>query len=391
MEDRAGIILKCDGDEIFVICEIRFAKPISSFTFSINSLLNIDSIISDSECTYSKSREWNPTFRALSQEIMVSIKAPTMYLAISYHGKICGWANIVEETRIALSSYSAWFPQETSEVLSINVLLQNMDNYFVLNAQYDDLKKEWKYGDNEHDRGNIIALKSGCYYETQIGNFTFYYINEKENRIANYLTLYYKDIIQYYSQLFGKRELSKFDVVSLGKSGGGAYFRKELVVCERFDYHLDDERQMQIDVASLLAHELGHNWFSGANVDSWEDWLNETGATWASLLYALHCGNNDLFSDILKWPKESFAKAPPIKTIDGSRPTSGVHERGTIMFYELFKHYGKECIILILRNFLELEDKTTDNLLSSLSNKIGNEIPEIIKRGLTITDYSMLC
>ena len=40
--------------------------------------------------------------------------------------------------------------------------------------------------------------------------------------------------------------------------------------CSQIQKHADQ-------MIGLMAHELGHLWFTGADVSSWEDWLNETG------------------------------------------------------------------------------------------------------------------
>jgi hypothetical protein len=313
-------------------------------------------------------------------------------LTLKYHGKISGWANIVEDRRIALSFYSAWFPQEPSIPLNLAFTMADMEDYFVLNAKYCTEDKTWHYGEGGYDVGNIIALKKGEYYAAKTGNFTFYYINEKEQIVGSYLVHYYGDIIAFYNELFGPKEHEKFDYVSLGiKDGSGAYFRKELVVADRMDYNLHDENAVRLDAASLLAHELGHNWFMGAKTDCWEDWLNETGATWASILYALKKGDNDLLGQLLEWPQKHYLEAPVIQSPDGSRPNEGVHERGTMMLYELYKAYGTEIIIIILKTFVEIPEKTTASLLAALRAKIGDDIPDLIEKGLTLTEYSTLC
>ena len=54
------------------------------------------------------------------------------------------------------------------------------------------------------------------------------------------------------------------------------YFRKGLIV-------LSDLPSEKIAIDAFLAHECGHIWATGANINSWEDWLNETFAEILSL------------------------------------------------------------------------------------------------------------
>jgi len=269
-----------------------------------------------------------------------------------------------------------------------------MEDYYVLNAKYNKNEKAWHYNSDEgYDTGNIIAFKKREYYKSSAHKFSFYYINKAEEARGNILVHYYNEILEYYNKVFGDNDIKKFDVVSLGIIDGvgpGAYFRKELLVSERMDFDLGNEKELRLNTASLLSHELGHNWFSGASFDTWEDWLNETGATWASLLYALDSNNDELFKKLLGEAEQIYKNSTLIKTTDLKRP-DGVHGSGTMLLYEIYKKYGKKPILAFLNTFIELQDKTTENLLVSLKHKIGNEIPAIIQKGLTMTDYSEIC
>lgn len=143
-------------------------------------------------------------------------------------------------------------------------------------------------------------------------------------------------------------------------------------------------------MALFLAHELhthtyAYNWFSGADTDTWEDWLNETGAEWATLLFSFEISEG-AFNEKVEYYQNNYKSTPIIKSPDGSRPSSGVHQRGTAMFYEIYKKYGKETIIMILQTFVELKIKTTAKLLQALPNDIAN----IIEKGLLLEDYDCL-
>ena len=81
---------------------------------------------------------------------------------------------------------------------------------------------------------------------------------------------------------------------------------------------------------------------------------------------------------------EHLAKAPefpPIKTADGSRP-EGVHTKGTAVFYELYKAFGKETIKSVIRIFVDLDVKTTEKLLEKMGALGLNEAAEMLKAHL---------
>lgn len=391
MSARADVFIRFNHSEraLSVRSVVDFEKPTSSFRFSLSSLLKIDYIKADSNIIWEIVKEWQPQWRYNSYVILVTSEIPVNKITIVYHGNISGWCNVIEEKRIALSSYSSWYITEASEQIKYNFMLQDMEDYFVVNGKFDTQKKLWIYGDDEHDEGNIIALRNGYYHVSKTDNFSFYYLNEAEKVYADNYTYYYEEITRYYKSVFPPKNINKIDIVSLGlDGGGGAYFRNELVVIDTLNVNGDIE-SIKRNTITLLAHELGHNWFTGANTSSWEDWLNETGAEWSSLLFVLSMSNYKLFEQQIDWPLKKYQETPPIRTPDSKRP-DGVHWRGTIMFYEIYKKYGKEVILDILRTLASLDEMTTENFLYKLRIEMGNLIPDIIERGLNLQNYSEL-
>ena len=372
-----------DGDRALnVKCVITFDNPVMDFRFSLSTLLKIDSISANADSEWKIIKEWQPQWQYKSNEIEVSSKTLMRELTIEYHGRIEGWCNIIEERRIALSSYSAWNIFDTSIPVQFLFKLENMEDYFILDAKYDT--------------GNIIALKKGCYYSASTGNFNFYYLNEAEKAYADNYIIYYDEIIKYYSAVFGKRDMARMDIVSLDiEKGGGAYFRKELMVIDKL-YISEDKSTIRQSTIRLLGHELGHNWFTGADTTTWEDWLNETGAEWAVLLYILSLNDKEFFDKhiIQINENEHYLKTPVIKPPDLKRPAWGVHTRGVMMFYEIYLRYGAETMLKILQVLAGLNETgrevTIDYFLSELRTKVDNKIPELIERGLTMNDYSDL-
>jgi hypothetical protein len=128
----------------------------------------------------------------------------------------------------------------------------------------------------------------------------------------------------------------------------------------------------------LLAHETAHEWCCGADVSTWEDWLNETTAEWASLLYALDTHDDKLFRFILDPKMERIHGYPPIKTADGSRP-NGVHDKGTVLFYDIYQKHGKDLVTKMVRGFTDLKTKNTENFIAMVEGDLGREIAGEIK------------
>jgi len=392
MAGNAEVYVNFGGGDgaIGVKCVIFFDSPVTDFGFSLSTLLSIDNISADTESEWKITREWQPQWQHRSNEIEVSGIAPMRELTIEYSGRVSGWCNIVEERRIALSAYSAWTISETSVPIGFIFKMMDMDDYFIINARYEPSEKLWIYGETDHDPGNIIALKKGYYHVASTGNFSFYFLDAAEGVYAESYTRHYEEIMEYYSSVFGKKEIGKIDIVSLDlEKGGGAYFRKELIVIEKIHIS-EDTNEIRQNTIGLLGHELGHNWFFSADTTTWEDWVGETGAEWAALLYILSLGDGEFFEGHLSWAKERYRETPVIKSPDGSRPADGVHIRGVMLFYEIYRKYGAEKVTKILQILNGISVKTTANFLAQLKRQMDDGISDAIGRGLTMEDYAGL-
>ncbi len=393
MHSNAKFIVNIGEDmELCVKCVVTFDKPITEFIFSLSKLLTVDCIQSKSDTKWEISKEWKPEWAYESNEFRVSSKTPFSEISIDYHGVISGWCNVIEERKIALSMYSAWFIFETSIPIKHIFHLQNMEDYYIVNGRYDNHEKAWIYGETNHDIGNIIALKKGQYFVESTNGIAYFYLNKAEKQHAKAFIFFYNDIIEYYSKLFGNIDMKNLSIVSIDRKGedvGGAYFRNELVVIDKITISNDIDVINQLAIR-VLGHELGHYWCTGADTSTWEDWLNETGAEWALLSFAHSVGKNDIFEKQISCARENYKDTPIIKTEDLKRPDTGVHTRGVVLFYHIYCKYGIEKINNILKILANLKNNTTEEFLLILREKIGDDIAEIIEKGLKTEDFDKL-
>jgi hypothetical protein len=259
------------------------------------------------------------------------------------------------------------------------VILKNSEDYFVVKGTYDKFKKEWHYGGEGYDPFNIIAYKKDKLRTVSSKHINIYYVDPGMEKIINKTERAYNDILCFYNgNLFEQHELSIQDIASVSPAltVGGAYRRKDLIF-------LTNIGENELALEYFLTHEMAHEWCEGADTSTWEDWLNETTAEWASLLYALEYDNNDLFHVILdqKLQRVSKNNYPPIKTADGSRP-DGVHDKGTVLFYDIYKKQGKDLLAKMIRGFADLETKNTENYIKQIEKNICKEAAEDIRRGI---------
>lgn len=350
------------------------------FLFTLSNSFNIKQVDCNNQITTwtkieeSEKHAW---FGTQSQKIRVLFKNEISTVKIVYSGPVLAWLNIITDDVRALSSYSFWYPQfETNGILYDKVNVLGCENYFVVHATYEDDK--WIYGGNGYDPYNIIAFKKSALKVISDSYQNIYFIDNKIQKYAELCSQSLIDVLEFYNEnLFAKKDISLIDRACISPTiYQSAYKRKALIVSN----NLGD---CNLNIIWMNAHEMAHEWCGGAQCDSWEDWLNETTAEWASLLYAINCNNMDLFNYILKPKVEHCSSLPAIKTLDGHRP-DGVHDKGTVLFYQIYKKYGMEVIRKLIQLFVKLETKTTENYLIKVEEIISPEIALFIEKGIIV-------
>ncbi|MDR0949709.1 MAG: hypothetical protein LBM69_09365, partial [Lachnospiraceae bacterium] len=168
--------------ELFAICSVEFESSMDELRFSLSDKMSFDNIDADAPAKLSKTRDWQPTFADHCNEY--SITGGFRTLTVTYHGKPQGWCNIIEERRIALSSYSSWFPFGDELPSDWLIRLDGMPDYIVINGEYDAARNVWTYGQKGFDVGNIILLKASQWNRVEDGDFSFWYANEREQEFA---------------------------------------------------------------------------------------------------------------------------------------------------------------------------------------------------------------
>ena len=369
------ITLELFDDSFEAEAHIKFLDdPVREVSFILNNDLCIESITSSNRSvSFYKQETVEQMFRPLSQKITAAGSFPMSEIDIRYNGSIHfdeanqkNWHNEITEDFVSLNWYSVWFPDSLSVNTSDDkVIIKNGHKWFVVKGEYHDADDVWIYGNQESDRCNIVAFSKEKLHTVISPAVDIFYIDESIKDTAEKCVDIYNSILQYYNNiLFDKKVISKMDIVCAYPyiKTGGAYQRENLVWCTVPD---SDEAGRTY----LFAHEIAHIWCCGADCGSWEDWLNETTADWSALLFALYRNDRSLFDNILKPKIELYDKLPAIKTSDGSRP-DGVHEKGTVLFYQVYQKYGYDTMVEIVRCFSRLKQKNTKELIDGLI-KIG--------------------
>lgn len=371
-----NIALRFEGERLFAETEISLDKSVSEVSFILNSGLEISGIsCNEKPVPITVEAEYEPLFCAEVKKYSVKCGSDIGAVKIRYGGRINGWHNIITDNIIELNRYGVWFPCELSQAAGISAEISGCGEYFLVKGEFDG--KLWHYGADEWDM-NLILYRKSILQTVSGKHISIYYADNSLDGAAEFSKSVFEDVLDYYTKELFRRDYSKHTEMAClypALTSGGAYKRDGLIVCISPG---TDEK----DAVGVNAHELAHEWCTGADVGSWEDWLNETTAEWSMLLYCLDSGKTDIFNAMTEEHLVKASELPPIKTEDGSRP-EGVHTKGTALFYELYKAFGAEAIKSVIRIFVGLDVKTTEKLLDEMKVRGLSEAAAAIEKGLT--------
>lgn len=371
------IALRFEGEKLLAEAEISFDENVSELSFILNGGLEISGIsCGEKQVPIAVEAEYEPLFCAAVKKYSVKCGGGFGAVKICYGGKISGWHNIITDNIIELNRYGVWLPCELSKAADISAEISGCGEYFLVKGEFDG--KLWRYSADEWDMNVILYRKSAL--QTVSGkNISIYFADASITEAAEFSKNIFEDVLDYYTKELFRREYrgghTEMACLYPALTSGGAYKRDGLIVC--ITPGTDEKEAITVN-----AHEMAHIWCTGADVGSWEDWLNETAAEWSMLLYCLDRNKTEIFDAMIA---EHLAKAPdlpPIKTADGSRP-EGVHTKGTVLFYELYKAFGAGTVKSVIRLFVDLDVKTTERLLEAMKALGLNEAAELIEKNLS--------
>lgn len=373
---KMNIALRFEGKKLLAEAEISLDESVSEVSFILNSGLEISGVsCNEKPVPITVEAEYEPLFCAEVKKYSVKCGSDFSAVKICYGGKINGWHNIITDNIIELNRYGVWFPCELSCGVNISAEISGCEEYFLVKGEFDG--GLWRYSADEWDM-NIILYRKSVLKTVSGKHISIYYADNSLDGDAEFSRNVFEDVLEYYTkELFNRDYVKHTEMACLypALTSGGAYKREGLIVC--ISPGTDEKEAIGVN-----AHEFAHEWCSGADVGSWEDWLNETTAEWSMLLYCLDRNKTEIFEAMTA---EHLAKAPefpPIKTADGSRP-EGVHTKGTAVFYELYKAFGKETIKSVIRIFVDLDVKTTEKLLEKMAALGLNEAADFLDKKLS--------
>ncbi len=324
---------------------------------------------------------------ALSQDDKIST------ITFSYYGKVSElpemYPNRIGPQWTEMGLYYPWFPFSINQLRSFtyNLAVEAPDQYEVLGLGGLEKKNGYTEIRNNTPTSDIVVclskevkVNSSEIGENKIKIFYHSFDSAMVKDIAESISM----MIGQYNEWFGKKNNDISMIESRRKIGGG-YARTGGVVLSG----LDREKFYKdiISYEKYFAHEFAHLWWYKADVNTWEDWINESFAEYSALMIIRKKHGHEAFDNIIERKRETIEDTPPIWGSDRMGEDNEIvqkvlYNKGPIILYELeenigYKEFVKFCSKLITNNI-----SSTSGLLKLLETTNGKDVSESFEKML---------
>jgi len=352
-------------------------KELSVISVEPNQFLDFK-FLKDRECPYYYMKNATPLSIIFKQELNEE-----SVIHIKYRGllKDIAWntTNMLTKEWIELGNYSAWFPYNPEYGdfrYTLQVAIENGYRVSGMGKIKRIADGKWEIIQDFPVSDIVLIasreLKTMNYVDDQY-QIRIDYVLIKDEKVEEFIADV-KFILQLYNRWFLSIPEQYTIVVVPPFPDRGSYFRKGFIALLQPVPGLESG----ITTFKLLAHELAHDWWSGANTNNWEDWLNESFAEYSCLMAIREKFGNAVFKDWIDYKSFTSRSAEPVIGYGESIRTSYStrYDKGPVALYDLEIMLGKEKFIEVLREIYDSRVTTTDEFLDKLEKATSQQTRE---------------
>lgn len=404
--------LKLIPEEQFINAKVRLAfhvptDKMSKAIFCLHRQLVVQSVVGEHLAGYRYDTDTSslipfiPEAGTLHLQFSRPLKrGEKVELNFEYEGRITAWpvwsANVISDVWTELGLYLPWFPYNG----------EYGDFTFSVNVDIDAAYQVRSYGDHARDATKwhfvwgrpasdmvIVASRDLKTKTIKVGGWetAVHYVTLSEST-ASMLGEDLSWILERFGSWFGGEKTGRMSLVESPRQQGGGYARSGLIVLGG----LDNERYVENreEYFRYLAHETAHNWWRGAKVTSWEDWLNESFAEYSALLAVRDRFGRAAFEKRMAEKIEAQSNVPPIWNLDrGDNDRWSTEERkveieavlyrkGPVVLHKLEMSIGYEGFLAVCREMVLREVRSTAQFLEVLGCLEGEEVRKWVEEML---------
>ncbi len=387
-------------------CRIEIENP-SDSCFILNKDMGIDNISADGASVSYQKYDTD----ILPNSAIFNIGSPIpKNLIIEYSGEIKSEAfrpeirnvNMIKPELVELATYVSWYPRlmhnKNSFNFQINIDLPSdfsaVTNGYLIDEKIesDHLFSEWK---SFKPCSDILILaapnlkksevtKDGTKIEIYYDKLPLTYIDSMESNLFKSM--------EWLTNLLGTSRSDNLIRVGYSPRPAWGYVRAPfIVVSENFALYGRSQKFGSARDFRYITHEISHYWWSLANTNSPDDWINEGLAEYSAFLISEDVIGKKFTDQLLKEYNEraeNCVTETAIAETENNSPDREVNRyaKPVLIFNKAREKYGDETMKRFYKNlydrFLESKDATTAVFLDEAEKQIGKEAKDYFSEAL---------
>jgi len=304
-----------------------------------------------------------------------------VHFKVSYEGKVLpSGENSMQADWVELALYSAWFPVSPELGRYTYDLDVTVDpQYKLTGAGEIRMRDPGAYVIHQvADTFDIVLMAAPQLQTRDVGeSLRLDFVGLEPDEAARVASAS-ATVMERLTEWFGPSNSKRLTVVFTPRERGGGYSRPGLVCYSRWTVGAEDR------LLRGLAHEMGHLWWIGAPVETWEDWLNEGFAEYTSLMIVRdRLGETAFQKEIADLEKEAQG-APPVWGISRSdgRAYTVLYQKGALILYRLERQMGKEAFARYLKDLARDNPGSVNEALDLLAKTSSPDARASLERML---------
>ncbi len=295
----------------------------------------------------------------------------TVKLCFEYSGTLSqpfprGWdTNRLTPQWVELGMYGPWFPwnnQYGSFTYQVKVYINQ--RYTVVGLGNTERQKDhWLLTSSQPVEDIVLTAAESFARTGGDGGIYVFYTREQDAQGARQLADDACWALDHFSCWLGERRVkADLKVVMAPRDKGGGYARPGFVVMQGLD-------------RTNFIHELAHLWWTGASVDSWEDWLNEAFAEYSAVRAMGELEGQQAFERYLENKRAHTQNLPPLRNLSREHEKAWLvlYHKGALILHQLQQALGEEAFTRLLRRRLREKTDTTEGFVALVRDVAGEE------------------
>ncbi|MBD3232449.1 MAG: hypothetical protein GF315_01855 [candidate division Zixibacteria bacterium] len=188
--------------------------------------------------------------------------------------------------------------------------------------------------------------------------------------------------LQTYQDWFDGNREKDISILIAPRQSGGGYSRTGFIV-----YRVTERNYTYQDFYFMgISNEIARIWWHNAPVNNWENWLNESFATYSTMMAVRErFGEQDYNALIYK--KSGFVKRlnlPPIAEFDPAGVMSFpiLYNKGPVLLHKLAVKIGNERFIALLKELIKTNVGSTAEFLNVVERMEGIEVRQMLEKDI---------